>query len=171
MIQSGSINIDKTAPVVTFSTSPAAPDGKNGWYRSNVSVSWKCSDGLSGIDSATPCPGSTAITTDGTQTLSTGTIRDGAGNLASAVSLTIQRDATPPTLTAHRSPDPNASGWNNSSVTISFECNDSASGVASCGAGPQTLSSEGANQTMSSGSVEDLAGNVASSLSVTGINC
>src|SRR5215470_11664557 len=37
-----------------------------------------------------------------------------------------------PTITATVSPSPNAAGWNNTNVTVTFVCSDATSGVASC---------------------------------------
>ena len=39
---------------------------------------------------------------------------------------------TGPVLTRHISPTPGATGWNNSDVTVSFDCTDAGIGVASC---------------------------------------
>ncbi|HTG70110.1 MAG TPA: discoidin domain-containing protein [Candidatus Udaeobacter sp.] len=44
-----SVNIDKTAPESIASVSPAIPDGSNGWYTSDVTVSLDVSDHLSGV--------------------------------------------------------------------------------------------------------------------------
>ncbi|MEM5804446.1 MAG: NEW3 domain-containing protein [Candidatus Aenigmatarchaeota archaeon] len=44
------VKIDKTAPSTAISLSPANPDGKNGWYVSEVTVTLTCSDSLSGCD-------------------------------------------------------------------------------------------------------------------------
>ena len=50
--------------------------------------------------------------------------------------------AVPPTITALVSPMPNAAGWNNSNVTVSFTCADPIVGIASC-ASPVQLTAEG----------------------------
>lgn len=76
-------------------------------------------------------------------------------------------DTTPPTITATRSPTPNASDWNNANVTVTYTCSDSQSGIASCSA-PSVLSNDGVNQS-ASGTAVDNAGN-SSSTTVSGIN-
>ena len=53
--------------------------------------------------------------------------------------------SVPPTITALISPAPNAAGWNNSNVTVTFTCTDLVVGIASC-TSPVTLTTEGANQ-------------------------
>src|SRR6266852_5832442 len=77
--------------------------------------------------------------------------------------LTIQIvgvDNEPPTIKATATPTPNAAGWNNTNVTVTFTCSDVISGVASCPP-PQTVTTEGANQIIS-GTATDNAGNTAS---------
>jgi len=69
-------------------------------------------------------------------------------------------DNDPPTISAIINPAPNAAGWNNSNVTVSFTCSDKTSGVASCPS-PVAVTTEGANQIVSGTSL-DKAGNSAS---------
>src|SRR6266446_3636530 len=54
-------------------------------------------------------------------------------------------DNVPPTITASADRPPNAAGWYNATVVVSFTCLDKTSGVASCPA-PVTMSTEGATQ-------------------------
>lgn len=68
-------------------------------------------------------------------------------------------DTTPPTINATLSPVPNANGWSNGPVTVTFDCADAGSGIATCPA-PVVVSGEGANQVIS-GTASDQAGNTA----------
>ena len=56
-------------------------------------------------------------------------------------------------------PSPNAAGWNNSDVTVTFECAESGSGIDTC-PDSQTVTAEGANQIVE-GTATDLGGNTA----------
>jgi hypothetical protein len=153
---------DTTPPVITPNVSGTL--GDNGWYVSDVSVSWTVTDPESAITSKTGCD-PTTINYDTAGVLLT-CIATSAGGTNSQ-SVTITRDATPPTISGVASPAPNAAGWNNTNVSVSFTCNDSLSGVASCGPN-QTLSSEGTSQS-AMGTAIDNAGNSAST-TVSGIN-
>ncbi len=68
-------------------------------------------------------------------------------------------DNDPPVIRASVAPAPNAAGWNNTNVTVTFTCSDATSGVASCPP-PQTLANDGVNQVVS-GTATDKAGNTA----------
>src|SRR2546423_10105601 len=68
-------------------------------------------------------------------------------------------DREPPTISATVSPAPNAAGWNNTDVTVSFSATDALSGIANVSA-PVTVTTEGGNQTIT-GTATDRAGNSA----------
>src|ERR1700752_1350814 len=155
---------DNPPPVITFVN--RTPAGVNGWNTGNVTVNWSCSDSGSGVVSATV---SLTITTEGTNQSATGTCQDLAGNVSTNTQTGINIDKTAPTAIANVNPSPNASGWNNTDVTVNFTGNDAGSGIASCSASV-TISSEGAGQTSSSGTCTDLAGNISSPVSASGIN-
>jgi RHS repeat-associated protein len=148
------VNIDKTPPAITANAFPAA--NAAGWNNRDVTVSFSCSDLLSGM---AVCPSASTISTEGANQIASGTAADKAGNNATA-SATVNVDKTPPSITASATPAANAAGWNNSDVTEAFSCTDALSGVVSCPTS-QVVSAEGSNQVIS-GSATDIAGNTAS---------
>ena len=75
------------------------------------------------------------------------TLPTSAGGTSSQ-SVTIKRDATPPSVSATPSPAPNSNGWNNTDVTVTYTGSDAMSGLDSCEAA-DVLSSEGAGQNAS----------------------
>jgi hypothetical protein len=145
---------DTTPPVITPTVNGTL--GSNGWYTSNITVSWAVVDNESSVTAKNGCDPAT-VTTDTAGVTFTCSATSGGGTASKSV--TLQRDATPPTITGSASPAANANGWNNKAVTVSFTCNDATSGIATCTA-PQTLG-EGANQAVS-GTATDKAGNTAS---------
>jgi hypothetical protein len=153
---------DTTAPIITPSVTGTL--GNNGWYVSDVIVSWSVVDIESAISSSSGC-GPTTISADTTGTTLTCSATSGGGT--SSESVTIKRDATAPTISGSASPAANGAGWNNTDVAVAFTCGDATSGVASCGPN-QTLAGEGAGQSVL-GTAIDNAGNSASS-TVSGIN-
>ena len=44
----------------------------------------------------------------------------------------IGTDEDPPGITTAADPPPNSNGWNNGAVTVSFDCDDAISGIATC---------------------------------------
>jgi len=146
-----SINIDKTLPTITSSTLPLATE--NGWFNSDVILTYQCSDELSGIEN---CPIQQTISTEGLTQNIEGQANDLADNNA-LVSTTLNIDKTPPTITATVNIPPNFNGWYNEDVIVSFECSDTLSGIEYCPT-PITVTSEGANQEIM-GQAVDNSGN------------
>ncbi len=153
------VKVDKTAPSISSSQSPAAVDG---WNNSNVTVSFKCEDVGSGIASCTP---DQVVSTEGRDQKVTGTATDNAGNTASADHL-VNLDKTAPTVDASVDRAPNGNGWYNGDVTVTFSASDALSGIGTTSAG--TTLGEGIAQSYT-GTATDAAGNNASD-SVAGIN-
>jgi hypothetical protein len=159
--QTAHVKIDKTAPTIGHAFTPLSyTDGA--WTNGNVTVTFNCADSGSGLAS---CTAPITKSTEGASQQVIGTATDNANNSATDTAV-VSIDMTAPTISAGRSPDANANGWNNSDVTVSFACGDALSGVATCPA-TQTLG-EGTNQS-ASGTATDAAGNIASA-NVSGIN-
>ena len=149
------INLDKTAP--TVSAAPDRASNAAGWYNADVTVSFTCSDELSGIAS---CPAAQTVGEGAAQIVS-GTATDAADNTADASVTNLNVDKTAPAIAASATAggNPYTSGtWTNQDVVVTFTCNDALSGVASV-TDPVTLG-EGANQS-AAGTCVDLAGNSA----------
>jgi hypothetical protein len=160
------INIDKTAPTLTFGAPSPGPNAA-GWNNNNVSIPFTPADNLSGV---APAPaGPLVLSNEGLMVTGTVTLTDYAGNSATYTSPAAKIDKTPPTVTGSRNPGPNGNGWNNTDVAVSFACSDGLSGVgALTPPGTTILSAEGANQAVSA-TCQDTAGN-ASAAVVGGIN-
>jgi hypothetical protein len=181
--------IDTTAPTITGARSPAA--NVFGWNNGNVTVSFTCNDGGSGIDT---CTGGGTLTTETDGTTVTGTATDNVGHATGSAGVLVKIDKTAPTIAAAgRTPGPNAYGWNNTNVTATFTCSDGGvvqSGIDLSDFGPvqidpsadpdasgldgscptAVITTEGANQRVAK-TVKDKAGNTSASvLSVAGVN-
>lgn len=158
--------VDLSAPSISSVLNPAAPDGDNGWYRSNVSLTWSVGEPESPNSLVKDGCVDQSIAADQAET-NYGCSASSAGGSAGPVSVSIKRDATKPTISGSRLPLANGYGWSNDDVSVLFSCDDNLSGVVSC-ATPQTFSSEGADQS-ATGTATDEAGN-SDSATVSGIN-
>ena len=148
------LNLNTSPPVITPNV--VGTLGNNGWYVSNVTLSWTVAANGAAISSQSGCE-TQAITSDTsgvTFTCSATSVNGGS----SSQSITIKRDTTAPTLSAAAMSNPNAAGWYKSDVTIRFTCSDALSSVTSCPA-DQVLSSEGSAVTSTAQTVTDQAGN------------
>ena len=147
------IRIDGTPPVVT-GTLDRSPNGA-GWYNGGVTITWTATDATSGV-ATTDQP--SLLSSEGLAVSATGHATDSAGNVGGAT-VEANIDKTAPLLTVAESPPPNANGWNNTDVTVTFFATDALSGVALVSS-PVVLTSEGAKQPVT-GSAVDHAGNTA----------
>jgi len=85
-------------------------------------------------------------------------IRDAAGNQGSGTqTFSFVLDQTPPTITASVAPAPNAAGWNNTPVTVTFTCADVGAGLVACPP-PVVVDTEGEAQRVAETAL-DQAGN------------
>jgi hypothetical protein len=161
------VNLDSTKPSITGSASP--PANSNGWNNSDVTVTFTCTDtgtGASGIDSCvadgtSPAADHTTLSSDGANQSVSGTATDKAGNSNTATVSGINIDKTPPVITFDNRTQPNSNGWNNSDVTVTWDCSDPGGSGVVHPTVTQTLTADGANQS-ATGTCEDQAGNTAS---------
>ena len=147
------VNIDKTAPQIA--AVPNIAPNSNGWNSTDVVVRFEASDALSGIAVSSP---DEIVATEGAGRSVSGTATDKADNTATA-SLVLNIDKTPPAIAlANRTPA-NGAGWNNTDVTLTWNCSDALSGPV-VNQLSHSLSGEGATQN-ATGHCEDRAGHTA----------
>ena len=132
---------ETNAPATTATLSPAAPDGENGWYKTDVTVTLGAADDCSGVAATEystdggatwlPYAGPLVISAEGTTDLLYRSA-DRAGNVEAAQGLTVKLDKTAPTLALSADP---ASIWpplgQTVNVTLAGEGSDAVSGLAS----------------------------------------
>jgi hypothetical protein len=126
--------------------------GANGWYVTNVTINWLIQPlpylSSSGCDART-----IATDTANTDLTCTATWSDGSASQT----VHIHRDATPPTVNAAPARAPDANGWYNQPLTVSFSGTDATSQIASCT--QVTYAGPDSPNTSVSGSCRDNAGN------------
>ena len=100
---SKSFKIDKTKPTINAAAT-TAPNAA-GWYNSNVTVHFTCSDALSGIPDGA-CPADQVLSAEGAAVASTAqTVTDAAGNTSDPSNVvTVKIDKTAPTITWNGGP-------------------------------------------------------------------
>ena len=155
------VRIDKTAPTISHALSPL-PNG-NGWNNADVTVTFTCGSGVSGIAS---CTSPVTVTGEGRAQAVTGTAVNNAGTSASDTAF-VSLDRTAPMIAGSTTRLANSRQWFNAPVTVRFTCTDMLSGVSSC-TNDVTVTTEGSGQVVS-GNATDAAGNTAAA-TVSGIN-
>jgi hypothetical protein len=151
---------DTTPPEISYVLDPASPDGNNGWYKSDVTLTWNVSEPQSpnSLDK-TGCVDQN-ITADQAATVYSCSATS-AGGSADEVSVTIKRDGTAPGITLGGvSGTAGTNGWYTSAVSQTFNASDATSGVV----GPASIpvssdAAEGDDVMIASGAVSDNAGN------------
>jgi hypothetical protein len=149
---------DSTPPVVTVNV--AGTLGSNGWYTTDVHVTWNVIDSESPISSSTGC-GAVQIAADTSGIVFTCSATSIGGTASQSV--TIKRDATAPHITV-TAPANGGVYKLNQSVVANYSCIDDGSGVASCTAAtPVGTSIDTASVGVKSFDISatDAAGNVA----------
>jgi hypothetical protein len=158
---------DPSAPVIGHTLNPAAPDGSNGWYKNDVTLTWNVSDPQSPNSlQKTGCVDQNITADQAATTYSCSATS--AGGSAGPVNVSIKRDGTAPDVTLGAASGTNGNnGWYKSAVTQTFNASDATSGLADPDQDPSFTKSSGANEegqnvNIPSGPVSDNAGNTAS---------
>ena len=162
---------DTTAPDISYVLSPASPDGNNGWYKTNVTLTWTVTENESPSSLVkTGCVDQSITGDQQEQTYSCSATSDGGS--AGPVEVKIKRDATAPSITRDASADtcslPGDNGWCRGSQTAGFTASDATSGIAPVGTSPiaftQSTTTNGSAVSIPSGTRFDMAGNESNSL-------
>ncbi|QKJ18603.1 Calx-beta domain-containing protein [Microbacterium hominis] len=113
--------------------------GENGWYVSDVVVSFTVETAGAPVTATSGCDGGT-VTGDAVALTFTCTVTTGGGTATGAT--TVKRDANAPTATATLSGTMGENGWYVGDVTVNWTVADTVSGLAST-CEPETSSAEG----------------------------
>ena len=121
-------NVDKTAPGITAAAT-TDPDGTDGWYTTDVTIHYTCTDDGSGIPDGA-CPADDVLSDDGSAVSSTArTVTDAAGNTSDPSGVvTVKIDTTGPTIGAEIDPNPVLL---NGDAQVTPDATDKVSGVVS----------------------------------------
>lgn len=152
---------DPSAPSIGSTLAPASPDGNNGWYRSDVSLTWNVDEPQSPNSLVKTGCVNQSITADQAATTYS-CAATSAGGSTGPVDVTIKRDAHAPNLSCPSGP----SGWQAANVTLNCSAADvGPSGLANAGDASFPLSTnvsvdnEDASASTGSKTVSDNAGN------------
>jgi CSLREA domain-containing protein len=123
--------IDTTGPAMTHTITPAAPNGTNGWYTSQPTVKFFCTDNVSGVAS---CSGPTTLSQNASPQTVNGTSIDNAGNHGSDSLSGIKVDTNAPTNIAFSGIQAKLYPVNSLPPSNSISCtaSDSVSGFHDC---------------------------------------
>jgi hypothetical protein len=154
------VRLDKTPPTISGAVTTSSANG-NGWYNGPVTVTFTCSDALSGVAT---CPDPVILTDNGVNTAK-GTVTDKAGNEATAQIAGIKIDQEKPTLTTAGVNVQGATFTVGSVPAATCTAADSYSGIASCVVTVTGGSSAGVGTFGYSAKAVDRAGN---STTITG---
>jgi hypothetical protein len=146
--QTLAVRVDKTAPSISGSASPAP--NPNGWNNTPVTVTFVCSDATSGLAAGSP-PAPTVLSSEGVDQSASGTCTDLAGNSASATVSNIDIDVTAPEAYLQ---------FNPATKDIAVFGRDSLSGISASPTAPASVVASGTLGQIRVYNVTDNAGNV-----------
>lgn len=143
------IKLDKTVPTVTGAVSTGTL-GANGWYTSDVVITWTPSTpGPSGQTPSADC-GTVALTTDTPSRTFTCTITTGAGLSSTQGSVTVKRDAQSPHISYALTGAMGNNGWFVGDVGVNWTVTAGPSGAPGCSSAPVTTDGTGITFTCAS---------------------
>lgn len=162
---------DPSAPTIESALTPPSAAGDNGWYVGDVALEWTVSDLQSPFSLIKTGCVDQNITTDQVATIYSCSASS-AGGSTGPVDVTIKRDATAPTIVRDAGADscslPGTNGWCRGTQTAGFSASDATSGLANGEASPwgftKSTSENGDAENISSGSLDDNAGNTAAAI-------
>lgn len=124
------VRVDKTAPTLA-GTITSGLLGNGGWYVSPVTVTFTCSDSLSGL-TASACPDPMILSANGTNNSASGKVLDKAGNDATVAVGGIKIDSEKPMLTQADVNVQDQTYKLGSTPVATCSARDAVSGVAGC---------------------------------------
>ena len=127
-LRSFALSYDGTAPQA-FGAPARQPDS-NGWYNQAIRVAFDGTDATSGIDACTAPQVYSGP--DAANASFSGACTDRAGNASAAVTFSLAYDATAPQVAATPGRAPDANGWYNHALTVTFSGVDATSGIDGC---------------------------------------
>jgi len=151
------VNPDSTPPVITPNVTGTL--GNNGWYVSNVNVSWNVTDAESAVSSMTGC-GSSSVSTDTAGVTFTCTATSVGGTASNSV--TIKRDLTAPVLTLPGNINTPVTGSGGAVVSFTVAANDALTGLVTPVCSPTSGSTFTVGTTTVNCTATDPAGNSSS---------
>ena len=127
-VRAFALSYDGTAPQA-FGAPARQPDS-NGWYNQAIRVAFDGTDATSGIDACTAPQVYSGP--DAANASFSGACTDRAGNTSAAATFSLAYDATAPQVAATPGRAPDANGWYNHALTVTFSGVDATSGIDSC---------------------------------------
>jgi hypothetical protein len=158
------VKLDLTKPTITADSGTYL---SGSWTNQTVTVTFNCFDALSGLLGT--CPATVVVSSNTAlagQNVSA-SVSDNAGNTQESNTINVKVDKTKPTISGSASPivPDGSNGWYKTAPTVTFNCGDALSGIASCvvdGSSPASSSvtlSESDTAQAVSGTATDNAGN------------
>ena len=162
------VNIDKTAPGIDATRTPAANGA--GWNNTDVTANYTASDALSGLAGSSPANGSYTFSTEGAGQSHTFTVTDAAGNSASSTVQNVNIDKTAPSISCGTADG----AWHAADVSIACTATENISALVNAADANFNLvtnvaaETETATASTDSRQVCDIAGNCATGGSIGG---